>query len=308
MIDSKNPPGINRSTKQERPKSSNFAHHNNKCRHQICTCHLPSHKCPIDFNREGHLPPSHYQQEYVKHEIGYVQQLRPIDNLKNGKEFFDGTQYQREYKPYKNQAELHDQNERNKLINQAFKANNYNHDHLGYITSLPQNPHKVQATYTERNLEDHYEKPGKFMHQKVEKLPKGEFQKESEYGHKYKPTGRDYSGDIKVNYDNLHVYHGPLNGNNTTYRAEHVPKEPTKKINDHLFDLNKRNNNLTYGQFLPKDNFGNGTEYHRNYYEKKAVYGHCDIHDLPSLTQSQKRMPKHLYYNDHDEKWIPERV
>ena len=305
MIKTKTETVIIEKSNHIRAKSSN-TNLNNKCRHEICTCYKPSHKCPIDYNKEGITPPTVYQQEYIPHKGQTLQQIRPIDNLKNGKAFFDGTNYQREFKVHQTETELNTNRQINKTLNQTLKAENYTQDHIGFAAM--NTPHKLNGTYFERNLGDNYEKPAKFMHAKVEQLEKKPFQKESEYIDKYKPMKRDYSANSKINYDNLHVYSGPSGPVNTTYQHEHVIREGTKKANDHLSDLNKRNNHLTYAQFLPKDNYGNGTEYHRNYEGKVQTIFDCPINDLPSLRNSEKRLAKHLFYDSKEAKWRTEKV
>lgn len=284
---------------------SNNANLNNKCRHEICTCYKPSHKCPIDYNKEGTTPPTNYQQEFVQHKGQTVQQYRPVDNLKNGKAFFDGTNYQREFKTHQTETELATNRQINNNLNQTLKAENYTQDHISFGVNLP---HKLNGTYTERNLAENYEKPAKFMHQKVEQLEKKPLQKESEYLDKFKPMKRDYSGNLKINYDNLHVYSGPSGPVNTTYQQEHIIREGTKRTNDHLFELNKKNNDLTYAQFLPKDNYGNGTEYNRTYEGKVNTIQGCPINDLPSLKDDEKRLAKHLFYDSKQAKWKTEKV
>lgn len=291
-----------------RSKSSNAQEcFDNKCRHQICTCYKASHKCPIDYNKQGYVPPSHYQAEYVKRDLQHVDAIRPVDNLKNGKEFFDGTVYQREYKAYKTPEEMAAFNARNNEINNTLRSQNLKNDHLGYTTSLP-GADGLKGTYAERNLEANYPKPAKFVIPKAETIASKPLQKESEYGREYKPLKRDYSANLRVNYDNLHTYDGPLNPAMTTYQAEHFAKDPTKLTNDHIANLNKRNNQLTYAQFLPKDNYGKNTEYMNKYEGKTAVYHDCPINDLPSITDSQKRMANHLYYDCQSARWRKERV
>lgn len=332
---------------EERPKTERHVHvrsksstgavcFDNRCRHQICTCYKPSHKCPIDYNKQGYIPPSHYQAEYVKHSPMHVEAIRPIDNLKNGKEFFDGTIYQREYKPKKTQSELAHENAKNQELNKILRGQNYNNDHLKYTTSLP-TADGIDGTYAERNLAQNYPKPAKFVIPKAEKLDNKLLQKETEYGREYKPLKRDYSGNLRINYDNLTTYNGPTKPAITTYQAEHYGRDggryggrdggrdggkvangnygggqyrddPAKVANDHLAELNKRNNQLTYAQFLPKDNYGKSTEYTRNYEGKTQAYHDCPINEMPSMTDSQKRMPAHMYYDCQSAKWRKERV
>lgn len=286
-----------------RSKSSNAQQcFDNKCRHQICTCYKPSHKCPIDYNKPGYLPPSHYQQEFVKRDGVHVEAIRPVDNLHNGKEFFEGTVYQREYHPHRTDVDLARQAQADQRLNTALKATNYGQDHLGYTTSLPTG-NSLKGTYAERNLGENYPKPAKFVIPRSEVVDKKAMQKESEYGREFRPPKRDNSANTRINYDNLHVGGGPANPPVTTYQAEHVARDPSKIVNDHMADLNKRNNQLTYAQFLPKDNYGKQTEYSRKYDGKKPVYGDCPISDLPSLTSSQKRLPEHMYFNCQEAKW-----
>lgn len=290
-----------------RSKSSNGQPcFDSKCRHQICTCYKPSHKCPIDYNRPGHLPPSHYQQEFVGREGAPVEPVRPVDNLRNGKEFFDGTVYQREFHPHRTDVDLARQAKADQRLNSALKATNYGQDHLGYTTSLP-TADALPGTYADRNLADNYPKPAKFVVPRAEALEKKALQKESEYGREFRPPRRDHSTNARVNYDNLRVG-GPSTPPLTTYQAEHVAKGPSKAVNDHMAELNRRNNQLTYAQFLPKDNYGQQTEYRRKFEGKTAVHGDCPISDLPSMTASQKRLPEHMYYNCQEAKWRPNKA
>jgi hypothetical protein len=276
----------------------------NKCRHQICTCYKPSHKCPIDFNKPGHTPPSHYQAEYVKRDPLAVEPVRPHDNLKTGKEFFDGTVYQREYKAYRTPEDLAAQNAVNNQINHTLKSHNYNQDHLGFTTSLP-TPDRV----VDRGLTENYPKPAKFVIPRAEKIEGKPLQKDTEYTREFKPLRRDHSANSRINYDNLTVYHGPTANYTTTYNAEHIPKDNPKATNDHIADLNRKNNQLTYAQFLPKDNYGNKTEYMRKYEGKSpGRTPDCPIYDLPPLTHSQQRLPNHMYFDCQSSKWKKEKV
>lgn len=290
-----------------RSKSNNLQPcFDSKCRHQICTCYKPSHKCPIDFNKPGHLPPSHYQAEFVKRDPLQVEQVRPTDNLKTGKEFFDGTQYQREYKAYKTADELAAQNAINNKINHTLKTHNYHEDHLGFTTSLPTPEPMSSATGV---LGEHYPKPAKFVYPRVEKTDGKPLQKDTEYTREYKKPKRDLSATPRINYDNLTIYNGPHANFTTTYKEEHVPRAPPKVVNDKIADLNKRNNQLTYAQFLPKEQFPGKTEYGREYPGKSpGRIPECPIEHLPNPTGSQMRLPNHLYYDCQAAKWRKEKA
>lgn len=291
-----------------RSKSSNAAPcFDSKCRHQICTCYKPSHKCPIDFIKPGHTPPSHYQAEYVKRDPLTVEPIRPIDNLKTGKEFFDGTNYQREFKAYKTPDELATQNAINNKINHTLKSHNYNEDHLGFTTSLPM-ADRLHGT-TADNLANNYPKPAKFVQPRTEKIDGKPLQKDTEYTREYKNTKRDHSAQPRVNYDNLTVYNGPTAQYTTTNKSEFVARTPPKVANDQIAELNKRNNQLTYAQFMPKDNYGSKTEYKRQYEGKSpGRVPDCPINDMPNPTMSQQRLPTHLYYDCQSAKWRKEKV
>ena len=317
-----------------RAKSEHRIFHN-KTRDEICVCWKPQHKDPLHYNhRDGVAMKSHYQQEYVEHGLKSVGQFRPIDNLKNGKEFYGQTNYAKDYQGYRSAEEQANFNRTNNVINKVLKDQNYNYDHLHYTTSLPtlaeqgngQNgltghyERNVKGgtsksrdkspgnNYVDRNLAEHYAKPAKFIKQRDAPLNNGEFQKDSEYTARYRAMKRDNSAQGRINYDNLHVYSGPLNTNQTMYQMEHTAKSPSKVKNDHLYDLNKRTNQLTYAQFMPKDNFGQGTEYQRHYYAKMMANDDCPISELPSLRESQKRMPKHMHYDYYGNDWKPEKL
>lgn len=317
-----------------RPKSEHRVYHNHT-RDEICVCWKPQHKDPIHYNhRDGPVVKSHYQQEYVEHGLKQVDQFRPIDNLKNGKEFYGQTNYAKDFQPYRSPDEQANFNRTNNAINKVLKDQNYNYDHLGYTTSLPtltDLAHGRNGTtgpqgrnlkgetsrsrekspgnnYVDRNLAEYYPKPAKFIKQRDAPLEGGEFQKNSEYTARYRPMKRDNSAQGRINYDNLHVYSGPLNTTQTVYQMEHTPKSPSKVKNDRLNELNKRTNQLTYAQFMPKDNFGEGTEYQRHYYAKQMANDDCPISELPSLRDSQKRMPKHMHYDYYGNDWKPERL
>ena len=282
-----------------RSNSALPGHNHNLCLDQICTCHRPEHRCPINFHREGQTPPSHYRTDYLPPQRQKTPtRFRPEDKLKNGDVFFGTTVYQEEYKP-KQAPEVLAQTYNNQ---QRFQNTFVNNNIKSHIRDLVRPGPKGGLSKANPPLrEEVYQKPAKWVRNN-EKVPNNyPMQGDTEYSRGFKPAQQDYAGHTRLNYDNLQTYPDRLYQPESTYRQGHSSKSPSR-VNDKLYQINKLNNQIT-GISHNNSNYGKQTEYGRNFQAKSVPIKECSLLHMPAVPAEMLNKPKHLAFDGYQKTW-----
>lgn len=296
--------------------SSFLNRHHNNCMCQVCTCHKPEHKCPINYIKKNFNGITNYQREYIPHKLEKAEPFRMRDNLKSKKKFMNGTEYQNAYRKRNSKNDS-----KNKNHNREVKEMIYDNNTRSHIRNLMGRGGKNKNPKSERNYErvksannrrpqeqSHFYKPSKFVKPEKRVLKRKKMEEKTAYQKDYqgyKPSKKNYS---KINYDNLIVGNPDFKFHGTTeYRDKHKgPRNYTKQNknnNDYMYGLIKEANNMTHA--LNGDYNNNGmTEYQRNYTAKSVKMDKCPIENLPRVQSYLKNMPNHIYFNKEKRDWV----
>jgi hypothetical protein len=290
-----------KSTSSKRARSSLPRLDRNNGYALVCHCDNPSVTCPILAHRRGLTPNSIYRQEFTfPSSTDPHTQYRPIDNLKTGTVFFDGTIYQQDYKnmtPEETKMNF----VQNRKMNAAFTEENLN-AHIKDVLYLP----GENDIYGKPPRSDSfYEKPAKFIHPKEKFEPSiYPIERETEYSRMFKNAKREEYNNPPINYDNLHVYHDLKFNGNTEYRDKMVLRKNNPSPVRTLYQMNKEANQYTHtlnpGNYIKPE-----SEYDRNFtpawstpekkVEKKS--------QPPPLPPQFKHLAGLLYFDEDEGIW-----
>lgn len=97
---------IHKNLLKKSASSSFLGKHHHRCMCQVCTCHRPDHKCPINYINPKFNGKTNYQHEYTKHRTEKPDIWVAKDNLVSNKLFNGNTEYRNQYKNRKGRGSL----------------------------------------------------------------------------------------------------------------------------------------------------------------------------------------------------------
>ena len=297
----------------KRANSSLPGHNHERCIDQICTCHRPEHRCPVNFHREGKTPASNYQADFVAHSPAKAPpKHRPLDNLRTGDAFFGNTVYQQEFRAPQRPDLLAQTADNQKRYQDTFANHNLKSHIKDLVRPGPKEAARPLAAQTEG-----FTKPSGWVRPKDRVLANAPMQAQTEYSRGFRRPDADnaynatnntlaQANNVRLHGNNLRTFPDPVYHPESAYRQAHGSKSPSnnkQQTNDRLYQINKLNNQTT-AVLNNHENFGKQTEYGRNFQPLPTTrVKQCSLFNMPTVPADLMNKPNHVAYDGYNKTW-----